>query len=1154
MKHRKHRGFALVVTLTLLVILTVIAVAMLGLSTISLRSNSQGEAMATARANARMSMMLALGELQKELGPDQRISAPGAQLLEENDATGPKHWTGVYDSWKGASWPFATGSSEEKLEDGDRNDPERFNRWLISGDETDPNSIVKNKDAFKPGGDWWDVPEKDKVKLVAATKAQGTTPAQLAVEAGLVKLPKGGSAWWIGDQNTKAKLGGVVEDVADADEPIKAASARLQSAPRAGHEVFQGMEGVLPSDERLGKLPSTDSLEFLSKDIQPFHDATTTSLGLLTNVRAGGLRKDLNFLLEKPSPSITTALYSADAPSISYELSGQPVPFQGINFYELWVDHQIWGELQYGPPAHADGGSFPSGAPYIQCGAKTDPFLSYKHLPRLQLTLLYSLISKSSTVAGQPVYDLYLVTDPIFTIWNPYDVCLHVPNVNTLWPTMKTWAIPYDLNLNLAGGPTGSKTFYTSSVRDLSNTLFFFQGRLGKAQNLVLRPGEVQIMAQGFGQPIDYNTAGVDFDAKLGWEFASGYAYKIPYELDTEPAKKTGAQRITYSMTPNNVKSTAGLFVWTYNVGEFGAGGAVTQFMGSFNTNVTYSRISSEAGMDATQRTNVFPTLPLDATASKTIAELENNKWPICVFTYGLRTETDLFPSSGTRYTGRSMLRANPSALGYDLYDLRGNGNDILRISPLQFGMRRVNSLSSPIVECDAAGLGYFGAGYGSDQGVSHVVTRSIPREPIHSLGALQHGAAEGRMLNATSNGLRSGERQWTIQPSVSHAIANSFAPSFLDSSAVRGTLASRPAADHSYLANLALWDTYFYSSIKPKTKSAKQSSATAYSEQKKRLEDFLATGAAYKPLPNERMRPWSSDPDAALKAIFPSSTPDTNAADRIASYLMMDGMFNVNSTSVTAWKAFLSGLKKAKVPSNPTPNVKSQPDLVDADGTAVAALLEAAGVEIDDSALGDPTDAEQWRGFRSLSDEQIDELAKAIVKQVRLRGPFLSIADFVNRRPSSDKDLALSGALQSALDDEDVTINEAFRQGDRALSLSNVPSGYPFPEAEAGPRAIGAPGYVKQGDLLTTLGPMINVRGDTFVIRGYGEAREGNGASSNVTARAWCEVTVQRVPDYVDPANNSYDAPALLKDINKTFGRRFNIVSFRYLDPREVL
>ena len=260
--------------------------------------------------------------------------------------------------------------------------------------------------------------------------------------------------------------------------------------------------------------------------------------------------------------------------------------------------------------------------------------------------------------------------------------------------------------------------------------------------------------------------------------------------------------------------------------------------------------------------------------------------------------------------------------------------------------------------------------------------------------------------------------------------------------------------------------------------------------------------------------------------------------------------MFNVNSTSVAAWKSFLSGLKTTKVPSNPSPNLLGQPKMVDAGGTAVAALLEAAGEKIDDTTLGDTSDAEQCRGFRSLSDPQIEELAKAIVKQVRKRGPFLSIADFVNRRPGSDKELAVSGTLQSALDDNDVSINEAYRQGERSLSLAEAQAkGFPFPEAEAGPKAIGSPGYVKQGDLLTSLGPMIAVRGDTFVIRGYGEAREGN----NVAARSWCEAVVQRVPDYVDPSDKAYAAVPKSK-VNLTFGRRFNIVSFRYLDSREIL
>ena len=1120
------RGFALVVTLSLMILLTVIAVGLLSLSSISLRASSRAGAQQQAQANARLAMMMALGELQKELGPDQRISAPGSQLLEEANATGPKHWTGVYDSWKGASWPFAT--SEEI-----RPASPTFRRWLISGDET----IVTNKDTPKTG-----LTTGDKVKLVSATKAQGSTPAQDAVEAALVKIPQGGTAWWIGDQNTKAKLGGVVEDAADA----KVAAARLQSAPRAAHEVFPGMETVLASDERLGKLPSTDSLELLSKDIQPFHDATTNSLGLLTNVRAGGLRKDLNFLLEKPIPTAgtaaTAALYTAAGSSPATAVSGQTIPIEGINLGELWVDHNIWGELKYGPPAHADGSSLPSGAPYLECGAKADPFLNYKHLPRLQLTQLYSLVSKSrTTTAGKKVYDLYLATDPIFTIWNPFDVCLHVPQ--SYFATLKTWAIPYDLNLTLQGGPPGSKGSYTSTIGDIykqgtNNAVFVFQGTLGKAQNLVLRPGEVQVMAQGVGAPINYNPAGVDWDAKLGWEFASGYAYKINYEPnDPTEIYKTGTQRITYSMAPNAKKSdNTGLMLWSYGVP------GANPFIGSFNINFINSRLQGQGEITANSFQDIFKPVPLDVSASKTIAELENNKWPICVFTYGLRTESDPFLASGKRSTGRSMLRANATSLGQDLFNL---DPAVIRTSPLQVGMRRENSLNGQIVECDVKGLGYYGAGYSSNDGVSHVVTRSIPREPIHSLGALQHGAAEGKKF-----GQAVGEKTWFLQPSVSHAIANSFAPSFLGPSEVRGKLAGWPAADHSYLANLALWDTYFYSSIKPRTQSAHKSPTTAYSEQKKRLEDFLATGIAYKPLPNERMRPWTSDPAAEIKGIFPSTTPDPSAADRTASFLMVDGMFNVNSTSVAAWKSFLSGLKTTKVPSNPSPNLLGQPKMVDAGGTAVAALLEAAGEKIDDTSLSDPTDAEQWRGFRSLSDPQIEELAKAIVKQVRKRGPFLSIADFVNRRPGSDKELAVSGTLQSALDDNDVSINEAYRQGERSLSLAEAQAkGFPFPEAEAGPKAIGSPGYVKQGDLLTSLGPMIAVRGDTFVIRGYGEAREGN----NVAARSWCEAVVQRVPDYVDPSDKAYAAVPKSK-VNLTFGRRFNIVSFRYLDSREIL
>jgi hypothetical protein len=82
------------------------------------------------------------------------------------------------------------------------------------------------------------------------------------------------------------------------------------------------------------------------------------------------------------------------------------------------------------------------------------------------------------------------------------------------------------------------------------------------------------------------------------------------------------------------------------------------------------------------------------------------------------------------------------------------------------------------------------------------------------------------------------------------------------------------------------------------------------------------------------------------------------------------------------------------------------------------------------------------------------------------------------------------------------------------------------------------------QADILTALAPYLRARSDTFTVRGYGEAL--NPVTNEVAGKAWLEATVQRFPEVVDPAD----------DIAKPtgpFGRRFKIISFRWLSPSDI-
>ena len=194
-----------------------------------------------------------------------------------------------------------------------------------------------------------------------------------------------------------------------------------------------------------------------------------------------------------------------------------------------------------------------------------------------------------------------------------------------------------------------------------------------------------------------------------------------------------------------------------------------------------------------------------------------------------------------------------------------------------------------------------------------------------------------------------------------------------------------------------------------------------------------------------------------------------------------------------------------------------------------------------------------RWNGFRQLTDAELDTLARRIVDEVKSRGPFLSMSEFVNRRIGADSALTQRGALEAAI--EASGINNGTFPNQVPIHDGDIADpaiyGFKTPAVGTGNPAAGAPGWICQGDLMRVLEPSATVRSDTFVIRVCGEAKDGT-----MVVRAYAEALCQRIPEYVDPVNapaSSDAAGAGLSQTNKTFGRRVQLVTFRWLSPKEI-
>lgn len=1069
-KPAAFRGFALVVTVSLMVLLAIMAVGLLSLSTISLRRSSLEAARAEAQANARMALMLAIGQLQVELGPDQRVNA-SADLKDGALTDGRQRWVGSWESWPAGAK--------------DRPEP-RFRSWLVSGK---PDQVLQ---ATYPSA------ASDLVTLM-----RGNSTIQMS--APRVALKQGGFAYAISDESAKARLGPATDT---GREDLAEHLIRYQT-PAAGHGALPGLDGVPRNTLQLDQIVSSRTVDLVpgsatanQRLLRP-DSYTVWSEGLLTDVRNGGFRKDLSLHFHRPeSGNSSQALY-------------QQGSRRGINFRELRDFHEVSSRITYDAAnyRHFDGGSLNRDVPCLVgknngASAATDPFFAYLRPVVIRGSWHISAFSRKVGTAADSPYRIFIVLEPIIWLWNPFDANLVMQPGGHL--TVRCWGLPYSVTIK-AG--TTNRTVHFNNIRQNQGDNIAME--IGQNTPVVMRPGEVLIFSRGreATTPIDQFAR---FEGKQGWSGTGGFS------LDTGIQVPASGQ-VTISMKPSTTRGATrwGLIEFLSYVGS----DANNQY---WNGGLMIDRADWQGEITAAQ----FPPEMFREVPDRTFSSAANltTPEPVALFSYFARTERDSLQKS------RYLARLNPGAMGYDHQSVDANTLHSLtyepHMQPLNGGLDRSFDFNE--------GKGFFGASYKADFGQTYLVTHSVPRERPITLGCFQHALANG-VEKWWFTGPNAGVfHDRILQPPVTHAIGNSFAVPCIAPDQTTGTFNTMPAVDHSWLANDALWDQWFVSSLSQR--SAPHHTADQTGTARSLFEGLAGIGVNTRLLPNKHYRYTGGNPTEDVNVLFDRSDPKPDAFRLLAPMLRIHGAFNVNSTDPAAWLAMFRSTGGMRVPIEPSAESRRSWESAK---NPIASLLVPKGSAALTSELADPASEDQWTGYRDATDQELKELADAMVEEVRKRGPFLSLADFVNRRLVTDPDLASRGALQAALDR---SINKDLETG--ARSISGTSRGPAFPAADKGALMTHVPGHVKQGDILTTIGTRLSPRSDTFTIRAYGESRSPAG---ELLASARCEAVVQREAGYVDPADAPDVLPANLRsEGNKKFGRKFSLVAFRWIPQGE--
>lgn len=385
---KRYEGFALIAALSLMAFILILMVSLSVMVRVDYRAATSSVLQAEAKQNALLGLHQALGTLQEELGPDQRISANADILNSSNgDITAGDNALSVANPYLTGVWDSSGDKNNETLEarraalwsPGDAIDyPTRasqgFRRWLISTPENGSLGSGATLGGFDPktleaaaNSTIRDDQNSEVVNLLGAGTLEPTANNLLASDlpghdrvkaiwAPLVTIdsPKNSlsvnrMAWTVLDEGVKARFN------LPAPTKTESIAGRLQVWDNPGD---YGIENIGESSGAFSNYPNIrdqvlktnafdDATALLfyngaDRDILGsfVHDITLHSTSVLSNVVDGGLKRDLALLAdERPAEYTSRYLYSdAITPINGSTASAEPTWPYLLDYINLYKD------------------------------------------------------------------------------------------------------------------------------------------------------------------------------------------------------------------------------------------------------------------------------------------------------------------------------------------------------------------------------------------------------------------------------------------------------------------------------------------------------------------------------------------------------------------------------------------------------------------------------------------------------------------------------------------------------------------------------------------------------------------------------------------------------------------------------------------------